>query len=169
MLVVLVLAGLAVLFCVWMVSLGHGGELAVFHPDTPPTELPDAGHLTAADLMSLQLPLSLVGYHTQVVDEALYRFSTALGERDTRIAVLEQRVADLLAGRLQARQEAFARPAEPAVTEHLPEIPKTPEIPSRTPEVPAKISEIPAKTPEVPSKTAAGAWEDDRADAEESW
>ncbi|GAA4565560.1 hypothetical protein [Planotetraspora kaengkrachanensis] len=163
MLVVLVLAGLAVLFCVWMVSLGHGGELAVFHPDTPPTELPDAGHVTAADLMSLQLPLSLVGYHTQVVDEALYRLSTALGERDTRIAVLEQRVADLLADRLHSRQEAFARPPAPAAAEHRPE------IPAKIPEIPAKTPEVPAKTPEVPSKTAAGAWEDDRTDAEESW
>ncbi|GII45359.1 hypothetical protein Psi02_17830 [Planotetraspora silvatica] len=149
-----------------MVSLGRGGELAVFPPDMPPTELPDAGHLTAADLMGLQLPLSLVGYHTQVVDEALYRLSTALGERDTRIAVLEQRVADLLAGRLHARQEVFARPAEPVRTEHQPEIIARPEVIAK-PEVSTR-PEVPAK-PEIPSKTAAGGWEDDRSDAEESW
>nr|BFE83422.1 hypothetical protein GCM10020093_060230 [Planobispora longispora] len=58
--------------------------------------------------MALQLPVSLVGYHTQSVDETLQRVANALSERDTRIAVLEQRVAELLAGRLQARQEALA-------------------------------------------------------------
>jgi hypothetical protein len=112
-LVVLVIAGIAVLVCMWMVSLGYGGEMAEFPADVPPTELPDAGHLTTTDVMALRLPLSLIGYHTQVVDESLRRLSIALGERDTRIAVLEQRVAELLATRLQARQEVYARPAEP--------------------------------------------------------
>ncbi|MEW9529216.1 hypothetical protein [Microbispora sp. NPDC049125] len=142
MLVVLVIAGLAVLACVVMVSLGHGGEMAEFQPDVPPLGLPAAGQLTAADLIALQLPLSVVGYNTQKVDETLQRVSTALSERDTRIAVLEQRVAELLAGRLQARQEAYARPAPPPRTEHQPEI--------------------------LPQGLANG-WESDRADAEETW
>lgn len=60
--------------------------------------------------MALQLPVSLVGYHTHNVDETLNRVMNALSERDTRIAVLEQRVAELLAGRLQARQEIHAGP-----------------------------------------------------------
>ncbi|MCT9932609.1 hypothetical protein N5079_20620 [Planotetraspora sp. A-T 1434] len=141
MLVVLIIAGLAVLVCVVMVSLGHGGELAEFPPDVPPLELPDAGHLTAADFIALHLPISLVGYHTQIVDETLHRAATALSERDTRIAVLEQRVAELLSSRLQARQEVYARPAEPARTEHEPEVPTA----------------------------AANGWESDRSDAEETW
>ncbi|WP_155339246.1 hypothetical protein [Acrocarpospora corrugata] len=140
MLVVLVVAALAVLGCVVLVSLGRGGELAEFHPDVPPLELPEAGQLNAVDFMSLHLPIGLVGYHTQTVDETLERAATALSERDTRIAVLEQRVAELLTGRLQARQEAYARPAEPPKTEHLPEMPN-----------------------------GAPAWEGDRADVEEAW
>ena len=105
MLVVLVIAGLAVIACVVMVSLGHGGEMAEFPPDVPPLELPAAGQVTPADLIALRLPIGLVGYSTQAVDETLHRVSVALGERDTRIAVLEQRVAELSYARPQAREE----------------------------------------------------------------
>jgi hypothetical protein len=141
-LVVLVIAGLAVIACVVMVSLGQGGEMAEFPPDVPPLELPDAGGMTSADLIALQLPIGLVGYQTQMVDETLQRVSTALSERDTRIAVLEQRVAELQAGRLQARQEVHAHPAPLPRREHKPEIPST---------------------------AAAGTWDGDRSDAEEAW
>ena len=110
-LVLLVVAAVAVLYCVVVVSQGRGGEMTEFVPDVPPLNLPEPGQLTAVDFMSLQLPVSLVGYHTQSVDETLQRAATALGERDTHIAVLEQRVAELLAGRLQARQESSARPS----------------------------------------------------------
>lgn len=110
-LLVLVLAAVAVLYCVVMVSQGRGGELAEFAPDVPPLNLPEPGQLTAADFMVLHLPVSLVGYHTQSVDETLQRAATAIGERDTHIAVLEQRVAELLAGRLQARQAGYTRPS----------------------------------------------------------
>ncbi|WP_214109064.1 hypothetical protein [Acrocarpospora catenulata] len=122
LLVVLVVAALAVLGCVVLVSLGKGGELAEFPPDVPPLELPEAGRLDAGDFVDLHLPIGLVGYHTQSVDETLQRAATALSERDSRIAMLEQRVSELLASRLQARQEAYARPAEPPRTEHQPEV-----------------------------------------------
>ncbi|MEV5411634.1 hypothetical protein AB0K60_22700 [Thermopolyspora sp. NPDC052614] len=124
MLVVLAVAALAVLGCVVAVALGHGGEMTEFPPDVPPLDLPEAGQLTAVDFMSLRLPVALVGYHTQTVDETLRRVATALSERDTRIAVLEQRVAELLTGRLQARQEVYAKPAKPPRTEHLPQPPR---------------------------------------------
>lgn len=103
--------------------MGGGGELSEFAPDVPPLDLPAAGPVGAADLMALQLPVSLVGYHTQSVDEALNRVVNALGERDTRIAVLEQRVSELLASRLQARQEIYAGPLTAPRTEHEPEGP----------------------------------------------
>ena len=90
--------------------MGRGGELTEFAPDVPPLDLPDAGQLSAVDFMVLQLPVSLVGYHTQSVDETLNRVANALSERDTRIAVLEQRVSELLSSRLQARQEIHAAP-----------------------------------------------------------
>ncbi|MFC6081389.1 hypothetical protein [Sphaerisporangium aureirubrum] len=113
MLVLLAIAALAVLYCVVMVSQGRGGQLAEFAPDVPPLDLPDPGQLTAVDVMALQLPVSLVGYNTRSVDETLHRAATALGERDTHIAVLEQRLAELLADRVQARKdkETFSRPA----------------------------------------------------------
>ncbi|MGJ6961222.1 hypothetical protein ACSDR0_04870 [Streptosporangium sp. G11] len=105
MLVVLALAAVAVIAGVTVVAMGRGGELSEFAPDVPPLNLPQAGQLGAVDFMALQLPVSLVGYNTQSVDETLNRVAGALSERDTRIAVLEQRVSELLAGRLQARHE----------------------------------------------------------------
>ncbi|WP_440100550.1 hypothetical protein [Streptosporangium sp. H16] len=105
MLVVLAFAAVAVIAGVTVVAMGRGGELSEFAPDVPPLNLPQAGQLGAVDFMALQLPVSLVGYNTQSVDETLNRVAGALSERDTRIAVLEQRVSELLAGRLQARHE----------------------------------------------------------------
>ncbi|WP_203990542.1 hypothetical protein [Sphaerisporangium rufum] len=104
-------AALAVLYCVVKVAQGHGGELVEFAPDVPELHLPDPSRLTAVDFMALRLPMSVVGYHTQSVDEALQRAATAIGERDTHIAVLEQRVAELLSGRMQARQGNYMRPS----------------------------------------------------------
>ncbi|MFE3448573.1 hypothetical protein ACFXJ8_06510 [Nonomuraea sp. NPDC059194] len=123
MLVVLAIAALAILACVVVVSLGKGGELTEFPPDVPPLGLPEAGQLTAVDFMALQLPVNLVGYHTQSVDETLRRAANAISARDTRIAVLEQRVSELLASRLQARQEVYAGPAAAPRTEHRPDAP----------------------------------------------
>ncbi|MFC6895791.1 hypothetical protein ACFQGX_10025 [Nonomuraea dietziae] len=106
-----------------VVSLGRGGELTEFPPDVPPLDLPEAGQLTAVDFMALQLPVNLVGYHTQSVDETLRRAANAISARDTRIAVLEQRVSELLASRLQARQEAYAGSSVTPRTEHHPDAP----------------------------------------------
>lgn len=118
--------------------MGGGGELSEFAPDVPPLDLPAAGPVGAADLMALQLPVSLVGYHTQSVDEALNRVVNALGERDTRIAVLEQRVSELLASRLQARQEIYAGPLTAPRTEHEPEGPA--EFPELSEAPPASLA-----------------------------
>ncbi|MGW2147758.1 hypothetical protein ACWCOT_25905 [Nonomuraea bangladeshensis] len=123
MLVILAIAAIAILACVVVVSLGRGGELTEFPPDVPPLGLPEPGQLTAVDFMALQLPVNLVGYHTASVDEALRRAATALSERDTRIAVLEQRVSELLSSRLYARQEVYASPGAGLRTEHEPEAP----------------------------------------------
>ncbi|MFI0422493.1 hypothetical protein [Spongiactinospora sp. 9N601] len=133
MLVVLALAALAILGGVVMVATGRGGEMQDFPPDVPPLDLPAAGQLAAVDFVALQLPVSLVGYHTQTVDETLHRAAGAISARDTRIAVLEQRVTELLAHRLHARQEAQAGRAGAAPhgdprprVEHRPEGPEVP-------------------------------------------
>ncbi|WP_147943501.1 hypothetical protein [Microbispora sp. CSR-4] len=145
MLVVLVIAGLAVIACVVMVSLGHGGEMAEFPPDVPPLELPAAGQVTPADLIALRLPIGLVGYSTQAVDETLHRVSVALGERDTRIAVLEQRVAELSYARPQTREETTR--------------PETTRPETRQPET----QRFEAQEPEAADVRA------ERVDAEEAW
>ncbi|GII93096.1 hypothetical protein [Sinosporangium siamense] len=123
MVVVLVLAALAVLACVVLVAQGRAGELTEFAPDVPPVDLPEAKRLAPVDFMALRLPVSLVGYHTQSVDETLHRAAAAIGERDTKIAVLEQRIAELLSTRLRNRQEIHARPGTDPRTMHEPTIP----------------------------------------------
>jgi hypothetical protein len=122
-LVILAIAAIAILACVVLVSLGRGGELTEFPPDVPPLDLPEPGQLTAVDFMALQLPVNLVGYHTASVDETLRRAANALSARDTRIAVLEQRVSELLSSRLHARQEIYAAPGAGLRTDHAPEAP----------------------------------------------
>ncbi|MEO3872660.1 hypothetical protein ABGB18_27930 [Nonomuraea sp. B12E4] len=126
MLVILAIAAIAILACVVLVSLGRGGELTEFPPDVPPLDLPEPGQLTAVDFMALQLPVNLVGYHTASVDETLRRAATAISARDTRIAVLEQRVSELLSSRLHARQEVHAGPGAGLRTDHEPEAPPVP-------------------------------------------
>ncbi|MGP3957598.1 hypothetical protein ACTWPT_16480 [Nonomuraea sp. 3N208] len=123
MLVILAIAAIAILACVVLVSLGRGGELTEFPPDVPPLDLPEPGQLTAVDFMALQLPVNLVGYHTASVDETLRRAANAISARDTRIAVLEQRVSELLSSRLHARQEVYAAPGGALRTDHSPEAP----------------------------------------------
>lgn len=129
MLVILAIAAIAVLACVVLVSLGKGGELSEFPPDVPPLDLPESGQLTAVDVMALQLPVNLVGYHTASVDETLRRAAGAISARDNRIAVLEQRVSELLASRLYARQEAYAPPGPEPRTAHQPDAPTPRELP----------------------------------------
>ncbi|WP_204286934.1 hypothetical protein [Microbispora amethystogenes] len=157
MLVVLVIAGLAVIACVVMVSLGHGGEMAEFSSDAPPLGLPAAGELTPTDLMTLRLPISLVGYGTHAVDETLNRVSIALAERDTRIAVLEQRVAELAYGQPRARDaapEEGTGPAHEAVGE------KAEDKTGDQPEVSVAA---------VKDSGARESGDGDRSDAEETW
>ncbi|MBB6344904.1 hypothetical protein FHU36_001413 [Nonomuraea muscovyensis] len=145
MLVILAIAALAILACVVVVSLGRGGELTEFPPDVPPLDLPEAQQLTAVDFMALRLPVNLVGYHTQTVDETLRRAAGAISARDTRIAVLEQRVSELLASRLYARQEAYATPGAGPRTDHEPEAPAVPlELPEAGDPLPAAAPEPPA-------------------------
>ncbi|GAA2283046.1 hypothetical protein GCM10010149_29780 [Nonomuraea roseoviolacea subsp. roseoviolacea] len=152
MLVILAIAALAILACVVLVSLGRGGELTEFPPDVPPLDLPEAGRLTAVDFMALQLPVNLVGYHTQSVDETLRRAASAISARDTRIAVLEQRVSELMSSRLHARQELYASPGGGPRTDHEPEGPaELPSLPENgdpvvtTPAASAPVSEAVAE------------------------
>ncbi len=158
MLVIFAIAALAILACVVLVSLGKGGELTEFPPDVPPLNLPDAGQLTAVDFMALELPVSLVGYHTQTVDETLRRAALALGARDTKIAVLEQRVSELLSSRLYARQEVYASPGGGPRTDHEPEAPAMPrDLPEEGDPLPESADHLPQAVDGSPEHAPA-AW-----------
>lgn len=104
------LAALAVLAAIVVVAVGGGGELSTEHPDHPPLALPARRPVAGTDAALLRLPLGLWGYHKQITDEALERFTYELTERDTRIAVLEQELADV-----RQRQGGPARDARPAL------------------------------------------------------
>ncbi|WP_051467952.1 hypothetical protein [Actinomadura oligospora] len=93
--VVLVLAGVAVLAAVVVLAMGHGGELGRTHPDVPPMPLLDGARVTGPEVAMLRLPRALWGYQMNVTDEALHRLAYALTERDTRVAAMEQQIADL--------------------------------------------------------------------------
>jgi len=94
--VVLVLAGLAVLGAVVALAMGRGGGLAETHPDYPPLPIgADGRPITADEAARLRLPRTLWGYQPQVTDEALYRLADALSERDARVAMLERQLRDL--------------------------------------------------------------------------
>lgn len=92
------LAALAVLAAIVIVAVGGGGELSTEHPDHPPLALPGRRPVGGTDVALLRLPLGLWGYHKQITDEALERFAYELTERDTRIAVLEQELAEARQG-----------------------------------------------------------------------
>ncbi|MGH3380819.1 MAG: hypothetical protein ACRDP6_39405 [Actinoallomurus sp.] len=112
------LAALAVLAAIVIVAVGGGGELSAEHPDHPPLALPGRRAVGGTDAALLRLPLGLWGYHKQITDEALERFAYELTERDTRIAVLEQELAE-------ARQHGGGAPRDrrralPAARSDLP-------------------------------------------------
>ncbi|MFC5185410.1 hypothetical protein [Actinomadura harenae] len=90
--VVLVLAGVAVLAAVVVLAMGRGGELGRTHPDVPPMPLLDGARVTGPEVAMLRLPRALWGYQMNVTDEALHRLAYALTERDTRVAAMEQQI-----------------------------------------------------------------------------
>lgn len=105
------LAAVAVLGAIVVVAVGGGGELSTEHPDHPPLALPGRRAVGGTDAALLRLPLGLWGYHKQITDEALERFAHELTERDTRIAVLEQELAEARQGRsVDARERSRALP-----------------------------------------------------------
>jgi len=93
--VVLVLAGLAVLGAVVVLAMGRGGELAETHPDYPELPLPTARPITGTEAALLKLPRGLWGYQVGFTDEAIHRLAYSLAERESRMAMLEQQLADL--------------------------------------------------------------------------
>ncbi|WP_157420363.1 hypothetical protein [Actinomadura kijaniata] len=93
--VALIVAALAVLGAVVALATGRGGELAETHPDNPPLPIPTARPITGPEVAMLSLPRGLWGYHVGFTDEALHRVAYALAERDARVAMLEQQVAEL--------------------------------------------------------------------------
>ena len=115
MIIAVALAGLAVVAAVVVLASGGGGELAEAHPDHPPLPLPGNRPIAGTDAALLRLPVGLWGYHVRISDEALRRLAYALTERDTRIAILEQQVAELRhklesVGAIDSLEPATGRP-----------------------------------------------------------
>ena len=94
--VVLVLAGVAVLGAVVVLAMGRGGELTDTHPDYAPLRVDDEGRpVLGPDGDRPRFPRSIWGYQMQVTDDAVQRLVTLLHERDARVADLERQLHDL--------------------------------------------------------------------------
>jgi len=141
------LAGVAVLAAIVVVAVGGGGELSAEHPDHPPLALPGRRAVGGTDAALLRLPLGLWGYHKQITDEALERFAYELTERDTRIAVLEQELAEARQGRAVETRD---RPrALPAGSSALPA--GSSDVSAEPTDPPAGSSALPARSSDVPA------------------
>lgn len=92
--IVLALAVVAVLAAIVVLAMGRGGELGHSHPDHTPLQLAGDRRLAGTDVVLLRLPLGLFGYHTEITNNALRRIAGELTDRDTQIAILEQRLAE---------------------------------------------------------------------------
>ncbi|TDC91256.1 hypothetical protein [Actinomadura sp. 7K507] len=127
MVVVLVLAGVAVLGAVVVLAMGRGGELAETHPDYPPLPFGEDGHpITGYDAAYLRLPRTFWGYQPQLTDEALHRLADALSERDARVASLERQLRNLSSGDDAGPVGAMHGLDEPAVNGAPPLLRKEP-------------------------------------------
>lgn len=106
--VVLVLAGVAVLGAVVVLAMGRGGELAETHPDYPRLPLGSEGRpITGPEVARMSLPRTFWGYQPHVTDEALRRLASALSERDARVDALERQLRDLRGGSRGAAHETI--------------------------------------------------------------
>lgn len=97
-LVILVLAGLAILGGVVLAALGRAGEMATFPADHAPLDL---GGVSAADVALLRPPMGLWGYQAQATEEALQVIARSVTARDATIAALRRQLDDLRGVRAQ--------------------------------------------------------------------
>lgn len=88
----MIVAAVAVLAGIAVVSTGHGGELAPADPHRHGVELPSGRTLTPADLESIRFTPGLWGYPPDQVEEVLDQVARSLAERDAHIADLEHRL-----------------------------------------------------------------------------
>ncbi|MGW3768943.1 hypothetical protein [Actinomadura verrucosospora] len=94
--VVLVLAGVAVLGAVVVLAMGRGGGLAEAHPDYPPVSVDAEGRpVIGWEGSHLRFPRTLWGYQPHVTEDAFHRLTEALHERDARVADLERQLHDV--------------------------------------------------------------------------
>lgn len=143
MVVAIALAAAAVLAAVVVLAMGRGGELAEVHPDYPPLPFPGDRRLLGMDAAVVRLPRGLWGYHVDATDEMLRRFAHALSERDTRLAILEQQVAEL-------RETARLRDQPPPEDAWYAQTPETPWTSPDTSEAPESFGNAPQYGPEPP-------------------
>jgi hypothetical protein len=112
-LVIVLLAGLAIVGGVVLAALGRAGEMATFPGDGKPLEL-NAGEVSPTDVALLRPPTALWGYQVQATEEALGAIAQSMAARDAEIAALRWQL-DSLRGRgaAAARPAAGQEPGEP--------------------------------------------------------
>jgi DivIVA domain-containing protein len=83
----------AVVFLLASVLFGRGEELPPLPPGASPTRLP-AADITEADLRNVRFQLVLRGYKMSEVDWVLQRLGNEIEGLRSRVAELEQQLAD---------------------------------------------------------------------------
>ncbi|HUR13024.1 MAG TPA: DivIVA domain-containing protein [Mycobacteriales bacterium] len=122
LIVLVVLAVAAVLFFAAVVATQDTAVLADAPPDGPDVELP-AGRVVAEDLRAVRFGMVVRGYRMSEVDDVLVRLGEELAERDSRIADLEQVLAEIVEPAVQEAEarQAIAADDEPASVDEAPE------------------------------------------------
>ncbi|WP_157963775.1 hypothetical protein [Actinocorallia populi] len=95
--VVLLLAAVVVVAAAVVLASGRGGELREPVEELPPTGLPEDRLPTGTDAAMVKLPKGVWGYHPLLTDEVLGRLVHALMRRESEVAALERRIAELTA------------------------------------------------------------------------
>jgi hypothetical protein len=111
-LVILLLAGLAIVGGVVLAALGRAGEMATFPGDGAPLELGTAG-VSPADVALLRPPTALWGYQVQATEEALGAIARSMAARDAEIATLRWQLESLRGGSAAAQPAAGQDLTEP--------------------------------------------------------
>lgn len=90
-LLVLVLAGLAVIVIIGFLAVGRLGQLDDAEHDRAPY-MPPVAPITAASISEVRFDIAVRGYRMADVDDCLNELTAAIADKDAQIAALRQQV-----------------------------------------------------------------------------
>jgi hypothetical protein len=112
-LIVALVVGVAVFYVVALV-FGNASELVEVDPDDRPNRLHIPAPISSAELMHLQLPVSVRGYRMSDTDQLLDRLSDELADREQEIVDLREQLSRAASPTQQSDPAVSAPAADPA-------------------------------------------------------